>query len=427
MNQQNWIFDPGKLANSVYFRKNAHSSHHAEQYLIKEVRCSYQQQSEMAKAFSDEGADFCGVSEAFIKQRGWQDAVVDRGAMEVTYANGKTETVRQRSISLTIGVEELPAFEYDFHLCHIPNGCDLMMGVPWKRIARPIIDWGTDRIYTKESFLQEAYHEDKQSINHEATKPETNTKQETTERRFYYCDRLGFTKKITPKQAQKVIRKRDVEFVAIIPYETSMALYAEVLHERGCMKEASYCSQSAKNTDKVRRFEATDADSFRDTPGYPLICEFEDIFQKRLPHGPPVHGEHEMEVRPGVGAIYRQQWRLSPDQEKGLRDWTKEMLRAGLIRPSISPHGAPTFCIKKPVGWRIVHDYRAMNEQTVRQSTPMPRKDAIFDRMSGSWWLSCFDLLSGYYQIRMREKKIYRSQPFKPPMAYLNTSQCQWD
>ncbi|POM64394.1 Reverse transcriptase [Phytophthora palmivora] len=67
------------------------------------------------------------------------------------------------------------------------------------------------------------------------------------------------------------------------------------------------------------------------------------------------------------------------------------MLKAGLIRPSISPHGVPTFCIKKP---------------TIRQFTPMPRKDDIFDQMTGCRWYSCFDLLSGYYQIRMREKDI---------------------
>lgn len=54
----------------------------------------------------------------------------------------------------------------------------------------------------------------------------------------------------------------------------------------------------------------------------------------------------------------------------------------------------------------MVHDYRAMNARTVRQSTPMPRKDAIFDRMSGAFWYRCFDLLSGYYQMRMRAKDI---------------------
>jgi len=33
----------------------------------------------------------------------------------------------------------------------------------------------------------------------------------------------------------------------------------------------------------------------------------------------------------------------------------------------------------------------------------MPRKDVIFERMQGTPWYSCMDLLSGYYQFRMRD------------------------
>ncbi|OWZ02563.1 polyprotein [Phytophthora megakarya] len=104
--------------------------------------------------------------------------------------------------------------------------------------------------------------------------------------------------------------------------------------------------------------------------------------------------------------IFRQQWRRSPAQEREIRTWVEEMLKAGRIRPSLSPHGAPTFCVKKAVGWRIVHDYRAMNNHTVRRTLPMPRKDVIFEKMIGSYWYSCMDLLSGYYQFRMRDADI---------------------
>ena len=46
-------------------------------------------------------------------------------------------------------------------------------------------------------------------------------------------------------------------------------------------------------------------------------------------------------------------------QEAEIEAWVKKMLKVGLIRPSMSPHGAPTFCVKKSggEGWRIVHDY----------------------------------------------------------------------
>ncbi|POM64581.1 Hypothetical protein PHPALM_19872 [Phytophthora palmivora] len=47
-----------------------------------------------------------------------------------------------------------------------------------------------------------------------------------------------------------------------------------------------------------------------------------------------------------------------------------------------------------------------MNEHTIRQSMPMPRKDDVMYRMAGCRWYSCFGLRSGYYQIRMRERDI---------------------
>lgn len=82
------------------------------------------------------------------------------------------------------------------------------------------------------------------------------------------------------------------------------------------------------------------------------------------------------------------------------------MVSKRLIRPSISPHAAPTFCVRKPVGWRIVHDYRYLNSNTVRQSIPMTRKEDILDSMSGAFYFSTMDLLSAYYQVRMREEDI---------------------
>ncbi|KAF1317995.1 reverse transcriptase, partial [Globisporangium splendens] len=96
--------------------------------------------------------------------------------------------------------------------------------------------------------------------------------------------------------------------------------------------------------------------------------------------------------------------------EKELRqmimEWTKEMAKAGIIRPSTSAFSAPTFCVKKPVGWRIVHDYRQLNQKAILPAIPMPRKEDTFDAMSKSQWFSCIDLLWGYYQVKLRESDI---------------------
>ncbi|KAE8993514.1 hypothetical protein PR003_g15907 [Phytophthora rubi] len=42
----------------------------------------------------------------------------------------------------------------------------------------------------------------------------------------------------------------------------------------------------------------------------------------------------------------------------------------------------------------------------MRQSIPMTRKEDILDAMSGANWCSTMDLMSAYYQVRMREEDI---------------------
>ncbi|POM78480.1 Retrovirus Polyprotein [Phytophthora palmivora] len=393
--RENWVFDPGTAANSLYFQRRQETTSLPSKYLIKNVSCIRDNEIHIIKTFFDEGADFCGISSDFVEKMNWKKYVNDLGVMDIKYANGKTESVKNQTIRLTVFVDSVPGYTTDFQLCHIPNECEMMLGVPWKRTCDPIINWKTDRVYTKAEFAREAVEQAK-------------TTDDGTHRgkSYHVCRQFGVTKVINFKRADKLVRKKELEFIALIPPKTINALCQEILREDSGTQAGAVHAVSRDPTDKRHRQQSTDMDSFKDNPGFQLIEEFSDIFRAELPAGPPQHGEHEMEVIDPNRAIYTPQWRLSPERERGLREWTKVMLRAQLIRPSKSPHAAPTFCIKKPVGWRIVHDYRAMNARTIRQSTPMPRKDIILDRMSGAIWYSCFDLLSGYYQIRMRLKDI---------------------
>jgi hypothetical protein len=158
---------------------------------------------------------------------------------------------------------------------------------------------------------------------------------------------------------------------------------------------------------KEERLATTNWESFEGNPAYKLMREYEDVFRDDLPYGLPRHGEHEMEVNPQAGAIHAPCMRQSADQERTIEEFVIKMVERGLMRESQSPHGAPTFCVRKPGGgWRVVHDFRRMNAATLRQTSPMPRKDRILDGMVGGELFSCFDLLSGYYQIRMRSKDV---------------------
>ncbi|RAW20389.1 hypothetical protein PC110_g23169, partial [Phytophthora cactorum] len=89
-----------------------------------------------------------------------------------------------------------------------------------------------------------------------------------------------------------------------------------------------------------------------------------------------------------------------------IREWTREMLEASIICRSKSPYSAPTFCVNKAVGWRIVHDFRGINAKIRLPATPVPRKEDIFDAMRNGKMFSSMNLLWGFFQVSLREQDI---------------------
>lgn len=409
--------------------------------MIKEIELIVAGTKYQLRAFIDSGATFHGISDKFLlTQQKLLDQITDCGYININYANGQTHKEPNLQLQGSVFLDEMPEYNAIFRSCFVPFDCEIMLGIPWNRETLPIIDWETDNVYTLEQYrkkLQTNGKSTNQNFGRELIQPlkirrrrisrrMVNVKDRLTHKwkrsnlarlasmvksfddEFYnqvhQDDKLGETRFINNKQFRRLIRTKQAEAVVIIDPRTLQELSIQV--EKDLMRKEENQQFMAQCDEKVQRYINTDWDKLKDNVAYDLLKEYEDIFRDKLPYGTPPHGEHEMEIKPGTGAMHRPQWRQSPEQEETIREWVTTMLKAGLIRPSTSPHGAPTFCVKKPIGWRIVHDFRVVNEATIRQTCPMPRKDDIMDSMHGCSWFSCFDLTSGYYQIRMREKDI---------------------
>ncbi|KAB0793022.1 hypothetical protein PPYR_12642 [Photinus pyralis] len=84
-----------------------------------------------------------------------------------------------------------------------------------------------------------------------------------------------------------------------------------------------------------------------------------------------------------------------------------KMLEDNVIEPSYSPWNSPIWVVPKKSDasgtkkWRIVVDYRKLNDITIGDSFPLPNISDILDQLGHSKYYSVIDLKSGFHQIKM--------------------------
>ena len=65
---------------------------------------------------------------------------------------------------------------------------------------------------------------------------------------------------------------------------------------------------------------------------------------------------------------------------------------------------------------RVVHDYRMLNENTVKDHTPLLRQDQILRRLCQSLVLEFLNCFTAFYQMCIKEDSI-RATAFKTPFG----------
>ncbi|CAF4948538.1 unnamed protein product [Pieris macdunnoughi] len=103
-------------------------------------------------------------------------------------------------------------------------------------------------------------------------------------------------------------------------------------------------------------------------------------------------------------------YRFPEAHKKEVQTQVEKMLHQGIIKPSSSPWSAPIWVVPKKIDasgtqkWRIVIDYRKLNDITIGDTYPIPNITEILDQLGKSKYFTTLDLSSGFHQIKVKSQ-----------------------
>ncbi|KAE9020219.1 hypothetical protein PR002_g12584 [Phytophthora rubi] len=231
----------------------------------------------------------------------------------------------------------------------IPEGKDVLLGWPWLETVNPVIDWAQKTIECRgnkasSNAFKPCLRQSPTPIIAGARRPRRRKPPDDEALlRFYsqheYEARTGSTRIVAAQRLKHLLRETDNEFCFLISHEA--------------------------DTGKAERQKAQDWDALKGHPAESLLLRYKGVvFRAQLPPVPPTRTydvKAEVELADDVPVV-RKQFRLSEEMKRAIREWTDEMISAGIIRPSKSPYSAPTFCVNP---FEIVLSLYAIQTQVI--------------------------------------------------------------
>lgn len=100
-------------------------------------------------------------------------------------------------------------------------------------------------------------------------------------------------------------------------------------------------------------------------------------------------------------------YRQAPKQKEEIKKQIDLLKSQNIIKESNSPWSCPVHLVPKKLDasgeqkYRLVIDYRKLNDKTIEDKYPLPNIDDILDKLGRAQYFTTLDLASGYHQVEM--------------------------
>jgi hypothetical protein len=115
-------------------------------------------------------------------------------------------------------------------------------------------------------------------------------------------------------------------------------------------------------------------------------------------------------LKPEANSVYVKPYRIPHSQKQEVDRQVNQMLKNNIIEEARSEWSSPILLVPKKSDkagnkkWRLVIDYRRLNEQLQDEKFPLANITDILDSLSGAVYFTTLDLNQGYYQLEIEEK-----------------------
>lgn len=123
-------------------------------------------------------------------------------------------------------------------------------------------------------------------------------------------------------------------------------------------------------------------------------------------------------------SIQTRTYRFLQIHKEGVDSQIKKLLEQKIIRPSTSPWNFAVWVVPRKQDasgqkkWRLVIDYRKLNDISIGDSHPLPNITDILDQLGHSKYVSTLDLASVFHQINIEPKDIPKTDFTVPSWHY---------